>query len=209
MSRLFSILAALIAAPACATDVTVVGLFPNKAVVQVDGGPLRTLSVGQKVAEGITLVAVGSDTAAFDIDGKRTTLGIGQARIARTDAADAAVIVADGQGMFRTQGKVNGIPVQFTVDTGATYIALPESEARRISIDFRSGRKVLMRTANGNVPAYRLKLDTVSVGNMTAYEVDAVVVEGDGLTFTLLGQSFLSRLNMKREGDIMTLSKRF
>ena len=52
----------LVATGAGAVDVTVSGLFPNKALVQIDGGPLRTLSVGQKTAEGVVLLSVERDT---------------------------------------------------------------------------------------------------------------------------------------------------
>ena len=66
-----------------------------------------------------------------------------------------------------------------------------------------------MRTANGTTGAYLVKLDTVSVGNVTLHGVDAVVVEGNGLAFPLLGMSFLNRMDMKREGDVMTLTRRY
>ena len=104
---------------------------------------------------------------------------------------------------------MNGKPVRFVVDTGATLIALPAGEARRLSIDYQKGRKAMMRTANGNIPGYVVKLDTVSIGTVTIYDVDAVVLEGNGLEAPLLGMSFLNRMNMTREGDIMTLTRRY
>jgi aspartyl protease family protein len=107
------------------------------------------------------------------------------------------------------EGEVNGRSIKFIVDTGSTLVALPSSEARRISIPYQQGQKVTMNTANGRAPAYLVKLDTVSVGGVTLYGVDAVVIEGDGLASPLLGMSFLNRMNMKREGDIMTLTKRY
>src|SRR6185295_20333618 len=86
---------------AMAADVTVVGLFPGKAVVQIDGGPMRTLSVGQKTAEGVALVSVDRDTAVFEVDGKRVTLGLGQARLGRSTPATASVtLTADTRGHF-------------------------------------------------------------------------------------------------------------
>lgn len=200
----------LVSAGAGATEVTVAGLFTNKALVQIDGGPLRTLSVGQKTAEGVVLVSVERDTATFDIEGKRITLGMGHARMATSaPAGESVVLTADVQGHFRTDGQVNGKSVRFVVDTGATLIALPAGEARRLSIDYQKGRKAMMRTANGNIPGYIVRLDTVSVGSVTIYDVDAVVLEGEGLASPLLGMSFLNRMNMKREGDIMTLTRRY
>jgi len=207
--RIVALAGAALAFTAQAADVTVVGIFPNKAVVQIDGGSLRTLAVGQKTAEGITLLSVDRDSATFDIEGSRATLGLGQARISRTEPAVQSVrLTADLQGHFRTDGQINGRTVAFTVDTGATLIALPVGEAGRLGIDYQRGQKVGMRTANGVTGGYLVKLDTVSLGNVTLHGVDAVVIEG-GLTLPLLGMSFLNRMDMKREGDVMTLTRRY
>jgi aspartyl protease family protein len=204
------ILGLLASTAAGAMDVNVVGLFPNKAVVQIDGGPLQTLSVGQKSTEGVVLVAVESDGATLEVEGRRILLGLGHARM-KTSASAAATVLAtaDERGHFVANGQVNGVPIRFTVDTGATFIALPASEARRIGLDYRKGQKVMMDTANGSALAYRIKLDTVRVGEVTMNSVDAVVMEGDGPPVALLGMSFLSRMDIKREGEIMTLTKRY
>ena len=200
----------LLATGAGAIEVNVSGLFTNKAVVQIDGGPLRTLSVGQKTAEGVTLVSVERDAATFDIGGKRMTLGMGHARMMTSEPIrDSTILTADVKGHFYVDGQLNARSVRFVVDTGATLVSIPASEARRLSIDYQKGQKALMRTANGNATGYLIKLDTVSVGGVTIYGVDAVVMEGNGLAHTLLGMSFLNRMNMKREGDIMTLTKRY
>ena len=200
----------LISAGVCAVDVRVSGLFTDKALVQIDGGPLQTLSVGQKSAEGVTLVSVERDAATFEIGGKRMTLGMGRARMMTSDPVrESTVLTADVRGHFYVHGQLNAKSVRFVVDTGATLVSIPASEARRLSIDYQKGQKALMRTANGNATGYLVKLDTVSVGGVTIYGVDAVVIEGNGLPATLLGMSFLNRMNMKREGDIMTLTKRY
>jgi aspartyl protease family protein len=200
----------LISAGINAMDVRVSGLFTNKALVQIDGGPLQTLSVGQKSAEGVTLVSVERDAATFDIGGKRMTLGMGHGRMVTSDPIrESTVLTADVKGHFYVDGQLNGRSVRFVVDTGATLVSIPASEARRLSIDYQNGQKALMRTANGNTTGYLVKLDTVSVGGVTIYGVDAVVMEGNGLPSTLLGMSFLNRMNMKREGDMMTLTKRY
>jgi aspartyl protease family protein len=198
----------LVSTGAVALDVNVVGLFPNKAVVQIDGGALQTLSVGQKTREGIALVSVESDSATFDVQGQRRTLGLGHARM-QTTAAASAMLTADERGHFVADGQVNGIAIRFTLDTGATFISLPASEARRLGLDYRNGRKTLMETANGDAVGYRVKLDTVRVGELTVNNVDAVVMDGDSLPVALLGMSFLNRMDIRREGQIMTLTKRY
>jgi aspartyl protease family protein len=207
--RIASIAAGLLVSTgAAALDVNVVGLFPNKAVVQIDGGALQTLSVGQKTRQGVALVSVESDGATFEIQGQRIALGLGHARM-QTTAAAAAMLTADERGHFVADGQVNGIAIRFTVDTGATFVSFPASEARRLGLDYRNGRKTLMETANGDAVGYRVKLDTVRVGELTVNNVDAVVMEGDSLPVALLGMSFLNRMNIRREGQIMTLTRRY
>ena len=208
----------LVSTGATALDVNVVGLFPNKAVVQIAGGALQTLSVGQKTRDDITLLSVERDGATFDIQGRRVALAIGPARrqtspaaAAQTSpaaAADYAVVPTNDRGDLVADGEVNGMPVRFAVDTGATFITLPAREASRLGLDYHNGQKVVMETANGNMFAYRLKLDTVRVGGVAVHDVDAVITEGNGLPIALLGMSFLNRTDMKREGTILTLTKR-
>jgi aspartyl protease family protein len=204
------IVGVLVSAGAGATDVTVAGLFPNKAVVQIDRGSLQTLSVGQKSVEGVLLVSVDRDVATFEIQGKRITVGMSQARMpASPSSAASAVIYADTRGHFITDGQINGLTIRFLVDTGATHVALPANEARRLGIDYREGKKGMAKTANGNAPTYQVRLDTVRLGNITLYGVDAVVMDSEKLSQSLLGMSFLNRLDMKRERDVMTLTERY
>ena len=208
----------LVSTGATALDVNVVGLFPNKAVVQIDGGALQTLSVGQKTRDNIILLSVDRDGATFDVQGRRVALTIGPARRQTSPAAAAqtspaaaanyAVVPTNDRGDLVADGEVNGIPVRFAVDTGATFITLPAREASRLGLDYHNGQKTVMETANGNVFAYRLKLDTVRVGDVAVHNVDAVITEGNSLPIALLGMSFLNRTDMKREGTILTLTKR-
>jgi aspartyl protease family protein len=204
-----AILGVAVSTAAGAVDVKLVGLFPNRAVVQIDAGPLRTLSVGQKTPEGVVLLSVDGDGATFEIDGRRTALGLSHARMKPGEGAASVKVTADERGHFVTMGFVNDVAVRFALDTGATFIAMPANEARRLGLDYRKGQRVAMETANGIAPAYRVKLDTVRVGEITVHSVDAVVMERDGPSIVLLGMSFLSRTDIKHEGEIMTLTKRY
>jgi len=200
----------LVSSAATALDVNVVGLFPNKAVVQIEGGGLQTLSVGQKTRYDVTLVSVERDGATFDIHGQRVALALGHARTQTSSSApDSVMVPADGRGHFVTDGQVNGLPIRFAVDTGATFVTLSARDASRLGLDYRKGRQALMETANGDVPAYHVKLDTVRVGDVAVYNVDAVITEGNNLPVALLGMSFLSRTTIRHEGAIMTLTKRY
>ena len=204
-----AILGVAVSTTVVAADVKLVGLFPNRAVVQIDGGPLRTLSVGQETPEGVVLISVEADGATFEIDGRRIALGLSHARMKPGEGAASAKVTADEYGHFTTMGQVNGLPVRFAVDTGATFIAFHANEARRLGLDYRKGQRVLMDTAAGIAPAYRIKLDTVRVGDIAVNSVDAVVMDSEGPAIALLGMSFLGRMDMKREGEIMTLTKRY
>lgn len=200
----------LVSTCACALDVNLVGLFPNKAVVQIEGGALRTLSVGQKTRDDVTLLSVTRDSASFDIQGRRVELGMASARRQASPpvAANYAEVATNARGDLVADGEVNGMSVRFVVDTGATLVTLPAREASRVGLDYRNGQKTTMQTANGEVTAYRLKVDTVRVGEIAVHDVDAVITENNNLPTALLGMSFLNRVNMKREGTIMTLSNR-
>ena len=203
------VLGLLVSTAATALDVNVVGLFPNKAVVQIEGGALRTLSVGQKTRDDIVLLSVERDGATFDIQGRRVALALANARSqTSTASANSVTVPTNERGNLVAEGQVNGIPIRFVVDTGATFITLSAREASRLGIDYHKGEKVVMETANGDASAYRLKLDTVRVGDVAVHNVDAVVTENNSLPIALLGMSFLNRVDMRREGTIMTLTKR-
>lgn len=201
----------LISLPAPATEVNVVGLFNGKAMVSLDGGKPRMLSVGQSAAQGVKLISADSREAVLEIDGKRKTLGMGQSLSYAASAAksgSSVSLTADGSGHFFTSGSINGGSTRFLVDTGASYVSLSAAEARRLGIDYQNGERGMMSTANGVVPFYRVTLDTVKLGDVTVTQVQASVHESP-LEVTLLGMSFLNRVEMKREGSTMTLIKKY
>ena len=205
----------LIVAPlsAHAADIAVSALFSGKAVLVVDGGKPRTLSVGQATPEGVKLLSATSEAAVVEYKGQRQTLTTGHAtRIGTSDGGSSSgrvTLTADTRGHFITTGSINGLSVRLMVDTGATTIALSTSEARRLGINYLAGTRGQGSTANGIVPVYRVKLDNVRVGDITLNNVDASVIDGAGLSVALLGMSFLNRTAMKRDGDTLTLTRRY
>ena len=196
--------------PALAADVTLVGLIGAKAIVVIDGGAPRTLAPGQKTAEGVVLLGTEKEAASFEIEGKKRTLHMGQAYSAAARGGRQNVTLgADTRGHFVTMGSINSGSVRFLVDTGATFVSLPASEARRLGINYLQGQRGQVQTANGLTAAYRVKLDTVRIGDIEVNNVDAVVSESDTSGVTLLGMSFLNRMEMRRDGQSMTLTKRY
>jgi aspartyl protease family protein len=204
----FALLAA--AVPAFAADVGLVGVFPGKAAVLViDGGEPRSVRIGQKLS-GVTVISVEREQAIVEIDGNRRSVALGQ-HYRSEEAADtrqSVVLAADPRGHFIVDGAINGGSMRFLVDTGATAIALPAGDARRLGIDYHKGQRGVTQTANGDAIAYRVRLDRVKVGPIELNSVDAIVIES-GLDIALLGMSFLNRLEMRRDGQTMTLIRRF
>jgi len=195
--------------PAWATSVSVVGLFKDKAIVTIDGGKPRTLSIGQTMG-GVRLLAADSESASFDVNGKRRTLSMGQsfAGGAAMGERQSVSLTADARGHFAAAGSINGYTMSFMVDTGATAIAINAAEARRIGLDYKAGQAVGVGTAAGTVPAWRVTFNTVKIGGISVNQVDGLVVES-GLNVPLLGMSFLNRMEMKRDGQTMTLTQRY
>ena len=205
------ILLCLIAQSTLATEVNVVALFNGKAMVSIDGGKPRMLNAGQSAAQGVKLIGADSREAVMEIDGKRKTLGMGQSlsyAAAAPSSGSSVSLTADRGGHFITLGTINGGTTRFLVDTGASFVAMSAAEAKRLGIDYKKGERGMMATANGVVAAYVVKLNTVKVGDIAVNQVQASVSEAP-MGVTLLGMSFLNRVDMKREGSTMTLTKKY
>jgi aspartyl protease family protein len=208
------LLAALLLAslPCIAQEQTlnVVGLSEGRAVIIDAKGKPKVFREGDSLPNGARLVRATPESALVELNGKRSTLKMGThvAAAAPATGAARATLTADALGHFETIGTINGATVRFLVDTGASMISMSVVDARRIGIDYLKGQKGFSNTANGVAPVYRVKLDTVKVGDITLNGVDGLVHEA-GMPFVLLGMSFLNRLEMNRQGDTLTLVKRY
>lgn len=194
-----------------AADIHVVALTAGKVVVQINGGRTQTLSVGQVSPEGVRLIEATSASATFEYGGTRRTLGMAQGISIGGGpvSAQRATLVADTGGHFVTTATVNGVAMRFMVDTGASLVTIGSREALRAGINYLAGRRVSLQTANGMTTAYRVRLDSVRLGDIALDNVDGVVVEGAVMgDLGLLGLSFLNRVDMRREGSTMTLTRR-
>jgi aspartyl protease family protein len=194
---------------AWAADVSLIGTFDTKAaILSIDSGAPKTVKVGQNFG-GVTLIAVERDRATVEIDGKRRVLVRGQTYSSSASSAPQSVTLTVGAGgHFMADGQINGGAIRFVVDTGATAIAIPASDAIRLRIDYKAGRRGTTQTAGGPTAMYVVRLDTVRVGGIELHGVDAMVLE-QGLNIALLGNTFLNRMEMRREGQTMTLARRF
>lgn len=191
-----------------ALNVSVIGVFPGKAVLVLDTAQPKTYSVGASLAGEGKLISVDKEGATIEVAGKKSYIPIGQYVNQQAGSSNKVVLQADTNGHFYSTVQINGGTVRVVVDTGATTIALPAEEAVRLNINYRKGKLGASETANGRVPVYFIKLDTVKLGDIELHSVDAVVIE-QGLNIGLLGMSFLSRTDMHHEGSQITLLKRY
>jgi aspartyl protease family protein len=161
-------------------------------VLVIDGQP-HTVAVGA-TAKGVKLLSLTPTQAVVSVQGERRTLAVGagpaNAAAPAGDASRELVLTAGPGGHFRTLGQINGKAV-----------------ADQIGLAYRNGPRSVVQTANGVVPVHSVTLDSVRIGGVVATYVDAVVIPAP-MDYVLLGNSFLTRFQMKRENDVMRLEKR-
>lgn len=211
--RVLICLTALLTAPAlAATQLNVVGLFNGKAVVAINGSAPQTISAGQ-TKSGVKLISADSESATFLVEGKQQTLKMGQAASVAGASGPAnnspVSLYADQAGHFFGNLSINGASLKYVVDTGATTVALNSGDAKFAKIDYEKGERITMSTANGEVSAYLVKLNTLKIGTIILNNVEATVNEGGSPPVVLLGMTALNHLDMKRDNSIMTLSKKY
>lgn len=189
------------------------GILGSKALLLVDGQRLM-LSVGQAEKSGVSVLRIGADQVEIAIDGQHRRLRLGDAYSVtgpyKERKSVEVVIFRDKRGMYSTIGSINGLPVSFLVDTGATTVAMNKQHAKRLAIDFRvTGKPTIVGTASGMTRAYQVMLDKVSVGDIVLRNVPGVVMDGNFPTQVLLGMTFLGKLELQREGGRLHLKKTF
>lgn len=193
-------------------QVQVVGLFPNAAVLLVDG-QRKLVRAGQTGPGGVKVISANSKGAVLEIGGVQRDYALSREynQAASGEPQRAQLSISRGAGNhYWIAGSIEGHPVQFLVDTGATSVAMNEGQARRLGIDYRvSGRPMVASTAGGNIRAWSIKLDSVKVGGLEVLGVEAAVLEGDAPTEVLLGMSFLSRVRWREENGVLLLESKF
>jgi aspartyl protease family protein len=206
-------LALAFCAAASAQSVALQGMLGSKALIIVDGGAPRSVAPGE-THQGVKVISTAGDQAVLEFGGKRHTLRVGDAPASVGGSGNSPgsgsriVLTAGSGGHFLTQGSINGKAVQFMVDTGASAVALGAAEAERMGIDYRSGRPVRMSTANGVAQGWVVRLNSVRIGDVEVFGVEAVVGTMS-MPYVLLGNSFLTRFQMKRDNDQMVLERRY
>jgi len=110
-------------------------------------------------------------------------------------APPMAEIARDHSGSFSVAGYINGVRVKFMLDTGASSVVITKEVAKSAGIPLEAlSYTVSVDTANGRASAAAVKLDRLTIGEITEHSVAALVAQTDHLGTSLLGMSFLNRL---------------
>ena len=186
-------------------------LFKNQAVVVING-KRRTLKTGKRSPEGVLLVRSNSEVATVEINGEELSLRLDGNIIGNFSAGPkrkSLVLYPDQGGHYVVDGTINGTSTRFLLDTGATSVSINSREAKRIGLLYKvDGKPTVVETAAGVVPAYRVTFKEVKIRDLSVKQVSGIVISGDFPRSALLGQSFLNRLNMRREGQALELTER-
>ncbi len=191
--------------------IMVLGLFKDRAVIRI-GKQQHMLRVGETTPEGVKLIEADSEKAVLEFRGKKNTYLLG-----RQISSHFKKVKIKGEaniwpvnGMYMVGGAINGQPVKFLLDTGASWISMNGQHARRLGLDYRvSGRRSSVSTASGTAQVFLINLDRVRVGDIVLHHIKAAVLEGNSPTEILLGMSFLERVDIQRKGQMMTLKKKW
>jgi aspartyl protease family protein len=194
---------------ALAQSVALSGMLGTRALLVVEGGAPKSVGVGETHL-GVKVLSTQADQAEVEIAGKRHTLRIGETQVnAAAAGGDTKIVLqAVSNGHFMTQGQINGRSIPLMVDTGASAVGLGVADAERIGLNYKAGKPVYMNTANGVTKGWVVILNSVRVGSVEVYNVEAVVTPA-AMPYVLLGNSFLTRFQMTRINDQMVLEKRY
>jgi aspartyl protease family protein len=192
-----------------ASTVSFSGMLGDKALLIIDG-QARGVAVGATV-QGVKLVRLDGAVAQVEMGGKAQVLHLGGGAVVGVDTSGASgtrIVLAMGPGgHYIGQGSINGRSMPFMVDTGATFVALSSEMASELGIDTSKGTVARMGSANGTMVARRVTLASITVGDVTVHNVEAAV-SPQPMPFVLLGNSFLSRFQMRSDDDTLTLLRK-
>ena len=171
------------------------------------GPPDLPRTLGLFMALGAAVVLAAFAAMAFDL-WPDLTARFGPQVVTRVGAEGAPELVVrqDRHGHYVAPGTVNGVEVQFLLDTGATNVALPHVLAHRLGL--KRGVPVEIHTASDVVPGYLVTLDDVTVGPLTLKRVHGSVSEHTIHDEVLLGMTFLRHFELSQEGKHLTVRAR-
>jgi aspartyl protease family protein len=201
----------LLTTAAYADDITLLATMGSKAIFQVNGQK-KTLQIGQMVG-GAKIISIAADSAVIENNnGRQRRLGLGEGYVAETqkqsDGDGSLVLSPNPSGHYLADITIAGQTQRGIIDTGATHLSMSSKTAETLKIDYRSGKPALTQTANGVIKAWLVKVPQLKLGTVTLYNIDLGVRESNDAGPILIGMSTLNRFQMKRDQDLMILSKK-
>jgi len=185
------------------------GLFGKKsALVTIDGND-HVLKVGKK-KKGVLLIGIEGQEAIIQVNQQRQRISLSkQVSIGYKQPTIKTVRIASQEGgHYWAAAQINGRTVNVVIDTGATTISMGVSTAKDLGVDYSNGKPVQMSTANGVTEGRMVVLKKVTIGAISRYNISAVVALNDALPVILLGNSFLSGVDMRTENGVLILEQR-
>ncbi|MEO5573506.1 MAG: retropepsin-like aspartic protease [Gammaproteobacteria bacterium] len=171
--------------------------------------PASNSSSAQRLGKGMIaitwVVLLGMLTWFFNdkVDAQRNPNQQAQARL--NEGIHELVLQRNRQGHYVAPGNINGQPVEFLLDTGATLVSIPQPLAQRLGL--KPGIPLESQTANGTVTTYATVIENIELGGIVLRNIRASINPGQTGNDVLLGMSFLQQLELTQHGNTLTLKE--
>ena len=170
--------------------------------------PPNQKSPGKSIGKGMLIVSFSLGLMALTIffDGvlQSQSNPNSEPKFNETDNGIREVVLQrNRQGHYVANGTINGVPVTFLLDTGATDVAIPADIARKAGL--KQGYINQAATANGIIQVYSTTLDELQLGNIRLHDIKASITPSMGGETILLGMSALKQVEFTQRGSNLTL----
>ena len=185
-----------------ADQVKLLGLFSQLAIFSSNGDQFALRKGEEKNDVSLQNIELPKGQVTIMHNGRIKNISL-----LNRSGAKKEVIEADENRLYYTYGKINNKDVILLIDTGASHVTMNAVQAKRLNIDYKKGVQVQSVTASGIHPAYALRLKSVTIGKITVKNIAALVMDGSMPKTILLGMTFLEKIKLYNEGNMMTLSQ--
>ncbi len=194
--------------------ISLLGLFPSQAVVDINGKQYILAVDKNNGPKGVKLISANSNKAVIDVNGESKVFLFGEGiqtysfsnkKVISTPSTELVLLPIDG--VYITSGTINGNLVNFILDENLPHVVLGQDVADRMSLDYAKGEKVdLISEDSEQKQGNYITLDNVKIGNIDVYDVQAIVMESAQPGVVSLGTSFLDKLVLVNEGEALHIS---